>query len=117
LGTRIFGCDDCLAVCPWNRFAREGSLLRAKRRTDLALPGLIELLALDAEDFRERFAGTPLQRTGHRGLRRNVCVALGNVGSPVALPALHAATRDPEPLVAEHAAWAMSAIAARAETR
>jgi epoxyqueuosine reductase len=114
LGNRIYGCDDCLAVCPWNRFAREASLLSAHARPDLDQPDLLALLELDAAAFRTRFAGTPILRTRRRGLLRNVCVALGNVGGPEALPALARARHDPEPLIAEHAAWAIGEIERRA---
>jgi epoxyqueuosine reductase len=113
VGARIYGCDDCLAACPWNRFAREGSLMRAHARTDLAEPDLLELLALDEEGFRRRFAGTPMLRTKRRGLLRNVCVALGNTAGAEALPALEQAMHDAEPLVREHAAWATEEIRAR----
>ena len=110
IGTRIFGCDDCLAACPWNRFARAGAILRQHHRADLTQPDLLELLSLDEATFKLRFAGTPLLRTKRRGLLRNVCVALGNVGDPRAIPALTQAAQDPEPLIAEHAAWALRQI-------
>ena len=110
IGTRIFGCDDCLAACPWNRFARAGAILREHHRADLTQPDLLELLSLDEAAFKSRFAGTPLLRTKRRGLLRNVCVALGNVGDPRAIPALTLAAQDPEPLIAEHAAWALRRI-------
>ena len=112
-GNRIYGCDDCLAACPWNRFAREGKLMKAHARTALAAPDLVELLSLDDAGFKRRFAGTPILRTKRRGLLRNVCVALGNVGDASALPALERAARDAEPLIAEHAAWAMEEITKR----
>lgn len=107
IGTRIFGCDDCLAACPWNRFAAEASLLAPHRRPDLDAPALIPLLQLDAAGFKRMFNGTPLLRTKRRGLLRNVAVALGNLRDPIALPALQQAARDPEPLIAEHAQWAL----------
>jgi len=107
LGKRIFGCDDCLAVCPWNRFAREARLMQTVYRPELAAPDLIELLALEEATFKRRFAGTPLLRAKRRGLLRNVCVALGNLADPTARPALQRAARDPEPLIAEHARWAL----------
>jgi len=110
IGNRIFGCDDCLAVCPWNRFAREGQMMKAHARPDLAAPDLIELLQLDDAGFKSLFAGTPILRTKRRGLLRNVCVALGNVGGKSALPAVQKAAGDPEPLIAEHARWAMERI-------
>jgi epoxyqueuosine reductase len=113
VGNRIYGCDDCLAVCPWNRFAREGSLMKPHARADLARPDLLPLLSLDEAGFKRRFAGTPMMRTKRRGLLRNVCVALGNVGDASALPALEHATHDVEPLIAEHAAWARDLVVKR----
>src|SRR3954469_802226 len=113
IGNRIYGCDDCLAACPWNRFAREGNLMKEHARSDLSTPDLLELLNLDEPGFKSRFAGTPILRTKRRGLLRNVCVALGNVGDNTALPALQKASRDSEPLIAEHARWAIQRIEAR----
>ena len=113
IGTRIYGCDDCLAACPWNKFAKEGRLMKQQARPDLAEPDLIELLALDDTGFKRRFAGTPMLRTKRRGLLRNVCVALGNTADTSALPALVRAAADPEPLIAEHARWAIEQIASR----
>jgi epoxyqueuosine reductase len=115
VGDRIYGCDDCLAACPWNRFAREGALMREHRRTDLARPSLAGLLSLDDAGFKRLFAGTPILRTKRRGLLRNVCVALGNTGTVADLPVLERAASDPEPLVAEHAAWAIREIRRRAD--
>jgi len=113
IGNRIFGCDDCLAVCPWNRFARAGGLMQPHARADLQSPGLVELLRLDEAGFKTRFANTPLLRTKRRGLLRNVCVALGNTADATALPHLEKAARDPEPLIAEHARWAIEQIETR----
>jgi epoxyqueuosine reductase len=113
IGNRIFGCDDCLAVCPWNRFAREGNLMKPHARKDLAQPDLIELLQLDEAGFKSRFAGTPVLRTKRRGLLRNVCVALGNTGDASALPHLQKAAADSEPLITEHALWAIGQITSR----
>jgi epoxyqueuosine reductase len=113
VGNRIFGCDDCLEACPWNRFAREGRLMTNHARPELDTPDLVELLSLDEAGFQRRFAGTPLWRVKRRGLLRNVCVALGNVGDTSALPALERALKDAEPLVAEHACWAIEEIQRR----
>lgn len=113
IGDRIFGCDDCLEVCPWNRFAEDARLLTPHVRPDLATPHLLEWLALDEAGFRQRFSGTPLFRAKRRGLLRNVCVALGNVGDARALPALARAAQDAELLIAEHARWAMDRITTR----
>lgn len=113
IGNRIFGCDDCLEVCPWNRFASEARLMREHRLPNLKTPDLLDLLSLDDAGFKDRFLGTPLIRSKRRGLLRNVCVALGNVGNQTVLPSLEQATRDSEPLIAEHARWAIEAIEKR----
>jgi epoxyqueuosine reductase len=113
VGNRIFGCDDCLAVCPWNRFAREGQIMKSYARPELATPDLLDLLALDEIEFKRRFAGTPIMRAKCSGLLRNVCVALGNVGDQSALPALEKAAKETEPLLAEHAKWAVEQIQQR----
>jgi epoxyqueuosine reductase len=110
IGDRIFGCDDCLEVCPWNRFAKQSPVKEFQRRE---LPPLSEFLSWDEKKFREFFRGTPIARIKRRGFLRNVCVALGNVGDESALPALTRALQDPEPLVREHAAWAITRIRAR----
>ena len=111
IGNRIYGCDDCLAACPWNRFAREGSLMKSHARTGLNSPDLVELLQLDDAGFKSRFAGSPILRTKRRGLLRNVCIALGNTGDATTLPALERAVmHDAESLIAEHARWAVDRI-------
>jgi epoxyqueuosine reductase len=110
IGNRIYGCDDCLAACPWNRFASEGSLMKAHSQPGLGTVDLIELLSITDSEFKGRFAGTPMLRTKRKGMLRNVCVALGNIGDERALPALERASIDPEPLIAEHARWASEQI-------
>ena len=110
IGNRIFGCDDCLEVCPWNRFAQQAREPAFSPRADLTTPELIELLELDEEEFQRRFARSPILRAKRRGLLRNVCVALGNARDPRAVPALERALEDAEPLVREHAAWALEQI-------
>jgi epoxyqueuosine reductase len=117
IGNRIYGCDDCLAVCPWNRFAREGQMMRAHAQDGLATPDLMELLSLDEARFKKRFTATPILRTKRRGLLRNVCVALGNEGDEAALPALEKAVKDAEPLIAEHAQWAVKEIGKRMQRK
>ncbi|MEI6083112.1 MAG: tRNA epoxyqueuosine(34) reductase QueG [Verrucomicrobiota bacterium] len=104
IGDRVFGCDDCLEVCPWNRFAQAGQFRPRE------LPALVEFLSWDEAKFKTFFAGTPIYRVKRRGFLRNVCVALGNIGDKAALPALQKALDDPEPLVREHAAWAISRL-------
>jgi epoxyqueuosine reductase len=113
VGNRIYGCDDCLEVCPWNRFAQDSNAMRKSRRADLDAPDLLELLALSEEAFRKRFRGTPMFRTKRRGVLRNVCVALGNTADQTALPALERALSDAEPLIVEHASWAIAQIESR----
>jgi epoxyqueuosine reductase len=113
IGNRIYGCDDCLAACPWNRFASESSLMKPHTRANFAQPDLLNLLSLDDVAFKSRFTGTPMLRTKRRGVLRNVCVALGNVGDESALPALAQAAADKDPLISEHARWAMEQIASR----
>jgi epoxyqueuosine reductase len=115
MGSRIYGCDDCLEVCPWNRFAREGRLMKEYRRPELGSPELLELLRLDDAEFKRRFAGTAILRGRRRGLLRNVCVALGNAGDASALPELRKRAAEPEPLIAEHAQWAIAEIEGRRE--
>jgi len=113
IGNRIYGCDDCLAACPWNKFAREGNLMKPHAREDLVAPDLLELLRLDDAQFKALFVGTPMLRTKRRGLLRNVCVALGNIADETALPDLAKAANDREPLIAEHARWAIKEIESR----
>ena len=109
IGGRIYGCDTCAAVCPWNRFAQASKEAAFAVRPVLQL-GLRELLALDDAQFRELFRGSPIARIKRRGLLRNVCVALGNTGTPDDLPSLEHAAADFEPLIAEHARWALEQI-------
>ena len=113
IGNRIFGCDDCLEVCPWNRFAKEGALMKRFRKNDLETPDLIHLLGMDHQTFKSTFAGTPILRSKRKGFLRNVCVALGNTGTREAIPSLEQACMDPEPLIAEHAEWAIDRIKSR----
>jgi epoxyqueuosine reductase len=116
IGNRIYGCDVCLDVCPWNRFAKEGAIMKEHERADLDQPALLDLLELDDAAFKARFAGTPMLRTKRRGVLRNVCVALGNIGNERCLPALEKAAVDHEPLIAEHAVWAIEQIRRRSVT-
>jgi epoxyqueuosine reductase len=122
IGNHIFGCDICQQVCPVNQVAearlrRSGRLDDGRTRLEFrprqdtgSSPALIPLLALDDDGFRQRFSKSPIKRAKRRGLLRNVCVALGNIGDPVAVPALAHALRDHEPLVRGHAAWALGRI-------
>ena len=111
MGARIFGCDDCQEVCPWNRFAVPTADPAFAERPEQQTPELIALLALDEEGFRGRYAGTALRRAGRNRFLRNVAVALGNVGDARAVPALARVLRDdPDPFVRGHAAWALGRI-------
>jgi epoxyqueuosine reductase len=119
LGNWIFGCDECQEICPWvRRYARPSprSFLHSAWEQalsydpDRVAPKLIDLLRLDEAGFRARFKGTPILRAKRRGLLRNVAVALGNWGNPEALPVLAQALQDPEPLIREHAIWAIGQI-------
>jgi epoxyqueuosine reductase len=112
IGDRIYGCDDCLDACPWNRFAAVSHEARFAARPAVGMR-LRDYLALDDAKFRELFRSSPIKRIKRRGFLRNVCVALGNVGDERDLPALRRVAADPEPLIAEHAAWAITRILAR----
>ncbi len=113
IGDRIFGCDDCLDVCPWNRFAQVSRETAFSARESTTGMSLREYLRLSDAEFRQLFRNSPIKRIKHRGFLRNVCVALGNAGDVSDLPALKRAAADPEPLIAEHAAWAIKQIGAR----
>jgi epoxyqueuosine reductase len=113
VGDRIYGCDDCLDACPWNRFAQISHESAFAARPAVARMRLRDFLALDDEQFRTIFHGSPIRRIKRRGFLRNVCVALGNVGTKTDLPALMIATRDKEPLIVEHARWAIEQIETR----
>ena len=111
LGNRIYGCDDCLAVCPWNRFADAAAANRAfLPRAELAAPRLGDLLALDEAAFREMFAGSPIKRIGVRRMRRNCLIAAGNSGDAALAPSIRPHLDDPDPVVAEAAEWALAQL-------
>ena len=112
IGDRIYGCDDCLDACPWNRFASVSREAAFAARPATRMP-LRDYLALDDVQFRALFRRSPIKRVKRRGFLRNVCVALGNVGTHADLPALRRAAFDPEPLIAEHATWAIDRILER----
>jgi epoxyqueuosine reductase len=115
IGDRIYGCDDCLAACPWNRFAAVSHEATFAARPAVGML-LREYLALDDAQFREMFRGSPIKRIKRRGFLRNVCVALGNVGDAGDLPALERAALDTESLIAEHAVWAIGEIRRREDS-
>ena len=111
MGNRIYGCDDCLAVCPWNRFADAAAANRAfLPRAELAAPRLADLLALDDAAFREMFAGSPIKRIGVKRLIRNCLIAAGNSGEPALAEAVRPHLGNPDPAIAEAAEWALDEL-------
>ncbi|WP_299651133.1 tRNA epoxyqueuosine(34) reductase QueG [uncultured Tateyamaria sp.] len=110
LGNRIYGCDDCLAVCPWNKFAIAASDMRYLGAVDA--PPLAELAGLDDAGFRARFSGSPIKRIGRDRFVRNVAYAIGNSGVPALIPAVQALVDDPDPAVADAARWAVTQLGA-----
>jgi epoxyqueuosine reductase len=115
IGNRVFGCDDCLAVCPWNKFAAASRDIRFKARAGTDSPPLVELLALSDEAFRLRFAGTPVKRTGRDRVVRNALIAAGNSGDPALKPSVVALLGDASPLVRAMAVWALARFVDRDE--
>src|SRR5437870_12409723 len=113
VGNRVFGCDDCQLVCPWNRFAQVSRETAFSARPATVGMPLRDYLSLSDDEFRVLFRNSPIKRIKRRGLLRNVCVALGNVGDSSDLPALERATADSERLIAEHAKWAIHQIRSR----
>jgi epoxyqueuosine reductase len=113
MGDRIYGCDDCLDACPWNRFAAESREMAFHARETVFQHRLRDFLTLDDEAFRALFAKSPIKRIKRPRFLRNVCVALGNTGTPDDFPALTRAAEDPDPLISEHAQWAIGKIRER----
>lgn len=110
MGNRIYGCDDCLAVCPWNKFAREANEAKLRAREDLAAPQIATLLELDDAAFRELFSGSPVKRIGRDRFIRNVLIAAGNSGDAGLGAACRHLLEDDSPLVRGAAAWALSQL-------
>jgi epoxyqueuosine reductase len=116
IGDRVYGCDDCLEACPWNRFAQISSETRFRMPAALRQLGLRDLASLSEEDFRKLFRDSPIKRIKHNRFIRNVCVALGNVGTAEDLPTLRSLAHHSDPLISEHAQWALDEIESRANT-
>ena len=112
MGNRIYGCDDCLAVCPWNKFAVTAKDQRLAARDDLRAPPLADLAGLDDAAFRTRFSGSPIKRIGRDRFVRNVLYAIGNSGDPALRPAVDPLVDDPDPAVADAARWAVERLRA-----
>jgi epoxyqueuosine reductase len=115
MGNHVFGCDDCLAVCPWNKFAKASREAKLKARDDLKSPALADLVRLDDAAFRERFSGSPIKRTGRDRFVRNVLIAVGNSRNPALAPEAQRLVDDPSPLVRGAAVWALSRLLPAAE--
>jgi epoxyqueuosine reductase len=112
IGNRVYGCDDCLAICPWNKFAQSAAEAKLRARADLATPDIADWLAFDDAKFRHFFSGNPVKRIGISRFMRNLLIAAGNSGSPALAPAAKAKLSDPSPLVRGMAIWALSRLAA-----
>jgi epoxyqueuosine reductase len=111
MGNRIYGCDDCLAVCPWNKFAQASRELKLVAREDLVSPQLGDLLKLDDDSFRKLFTGSPVKRTGRDRFVRNCLIAAGNSGDAALLPAIQNLLDDPSAIVRAMAAWGLQQLA------
>jgi epoxyqueuosine reductase len=110
MGNRIYGCDDCLAVCPWNKFAQAGREAKLAARASLRAPPLADLARLDDAAFRTLFAKSPVKRTGRDRFVRNVAIAIGNSGDPALAPEAERLLDDPSPLVRGAAVWALGRL-------
>ncbi|HSQ99892.1 MAG TPA: tRNA epoxyqueuosine(34) reductase QueG [Sphingomicrobium sp.] len=111
IGNRIYGCDDCLAVCPWNRFADAAAANKAfLPRAELVSPRLADLLGLDDASFREMFAGSPIKRIGVKRMIRNCLIAAGNSADRALVPSVEKHLDDPDPVIAEAAQWALAQL-------
>jgi epoxyqueuosine reductase len=117
IGNRIFGCDDCLAVCPWNKFAKIGREAKLAQRDDLSAPHLADLARLDDAAFRAHFSGTPIKRTGRDRFIRNVLIAIGNSAEPTLAPEALRLLDDASPLVRGAAIWACGRLLDPARVR
>jgi epoxyqueuosine reductase len=115
IGNRVFGCDICQSVCPWNKKAHKGTAFFSPfMRPDLASPDLVAELALDTLAFKQKYHDTPIMRTKRRGFLRNICIALGNSGLDSTIPALaHCLENESEPIIRAHAAWALGMFRSR----
>ncbi len=114
MGNRVYGCDDCLAACPWNKFAAAAREAKLAARADLDAPRLADLAGLDDAGFRTLFSASPVKRIGRERFLRNVAIAIGNSGDPALIPAAERLAADPDPVLAEAARWALARLEAAA---
>ncbi len=117
MGNRIYGCDDCLAICPWNKFASATKEIKLQGRKDLQTPKLAELVILDDKTFRKLFAGSPIKRLGHACFIRNVLIAIGNSADKSLLTLVEKRLDDDAPLIRAMAIWAFRALAEKSEVK
>jgi len=110
IGNRVYGCDDCLAVCPWNKWAQAASEAKLQARSDFASPRIADWLALDDAGFRALFSGSPVKRLGRTRFMRNLLIAAGNSGDSTLIPAVQQHLDDPSPLIREMAIWALDEL-------
>ena len=110
IGNRIYGCDDCLAVCPWNKFAKAGNETRLYAREELKMPDLKELVSLDDRDFRDKFSGSPIKRIGRDRFVRNVLYAIGNSREQRFEKVVTPLTKDPDFAIRDAATWALTQL-------
>ncbi len=110
IGNRIYGCDDCLAVCPWNRFAQTSRHAKLNARADLTAPCLADLATLTDAQFRQKFTGSPIKRIGRDRFIRNVAISIGNSADITLIPIAQTLANDPNPIVAEAAQWAVTEL-------
>lgn len=109
-GNRVYGCDDCLAACPWTKYQSPTAIEAFQPRAELTMPRLADLAGLDDAEFRKFFSGSPIKRTGRDRFVRNVLIAIGNSGDNRLLPSARALTGDPSALVADTARWAVERL-------
>ena len=113
MGNRVYGCDDCLAVCPWTKFQSPAAIEAFQPRAELTMPRLADLAGLDDAEFRKFFSSSPIKRTGRDRFVRNVLIAIGNSGDNRLLPNARSLADDPSPLVADTARWAVQRLESR----
>jgi epoxyqueuosine reductase len=115
MGNRIYGCDDCLSACPWNKFAQEASEIKLVAREDLKAPELAEFLAMDDPSFRKHFSGSPVKRIGWARFIRNCLVAAGNSACDNLIQPVLEKIKEDDPIIRQHAVWALGQLLSKAQ--